>query len=90
MESVGTKREFQANKPDVIIKSDKVKTFLLITVAVPFVTGKQIKKTGYWKKQLKYKSLNNIEIQGVVKVKCFVNVSNHWGMGIVAGGLNSF
>jgi len=40
MEPVGTNREFQANMPDVIIKNDKVKTFLLITVAVPSMIGK--------------------------------------------------
>ena len=57
MEPVGTNREFQANKPDVIIKNDKDKPFLLITVALPSVTGKQKKVL---KKQLKYKNLNNI------------------------------
>jgi hypothetical protein len=41
MEPVGTNRESQANKRDAIIKNDKNKSFLLITVPVPSMTGKQ-------------------------------------------------
>jgi len=42
------------------------------------------------KKQLKYKSLNNILIQGVVNLKCFVTSVIAGDMGIVAGGLKTF
>ena len=57
MEPGATNREFKENKPEVIIKNDKDKTFLLLTVAVPSmrVGGDRVLK-----KQLKYKSFHNI------------------------------
>jgi len=52
------------------------------------MTGKQRKQGA--KKQLNYKSWNNIQIQGMGNVKCFVASVINGDTGIVAGGLKLF
>jgi hypothetical protein len=69
MESRGTYREVTANKPDIIIKSKKEKTHVLIDVAIPAernVTQKEAEK------ELKYESLC-IEIQHMWNMKCMID-----------------
>ena len=67
-QAVHTEREVTANKPDIIFKNKKEKTFKLIDVAIPAdrnVVQKEVEN------KLKYKSLC-IEIQRMWNLKCTV------------------
>jgi hypothetical protein len=67
-QGIQTDREVLANRPDIIVKNKKDKTYLLNDVAIP--SGKTViqKEVG---KKLKYKHLS-IEIQRMWNMKCFV------------------
>ena len=65
-QEVHTDREVTANRPDIIIKNKKEKTFTLIDVAIP--ADRNVVQMEAEKK-LKYKSLC-VEIQRMWKWKC--------------------
>ena len=65
-QAVHTDREVAANRPDIIIKNKKEKTWTLIDVAIP--ADRNVVQTEAEKK-LKYKSLC-IEIQQMWNMKC--------------------
>ena len=63
-----TDREVTANRPDIIIKNTKEKTYTLIEVAIPADRNFVQKEA---EKKLKYKSLC-IEIQRMWNLKCTI------------------
>ena len=76
-QSVHTDREVTANRPDIIIKNKKEKTYTLIDVAIPADRNVVQKEA---EKKLKYKSLC-IEIQRNVEPEmydCTNNNCSHW------------
>jgi hypothetical protein len=68
VESSSTRREFIANRPDIIIKNKKGETCTLMNVAIPTDRNVMQKET---EKKLKYNSLGR-EIQRMWKLKCTV------------------
>ena len=67
-QAVHTDREVTTNRPDIIIKNTKEKTFTLIDVAIPAdrnVVQKEVEK------KLKYKNLC-VEIQRMWNLKCTI------------------
>ena len=67
-QAVHTDREVTANRPDIIIKNKKEKTWTLIDVAIPADRNAVQKEA---EKKLKYKSLC-IEIQRMWNLKCTI------------------
>jgi hypothetical protein len=77
-QEVHTDTEVMANRPDIIIKNKKEKTFILIDVAIPAnrkVTKKEAEKKNY-------KSLC-IEIQRMWNMKCMIIPVKTGATGIV-------
>jgi hypothetical protein len=75
-----------ANRPDIIIKSKKDKTCLLIDVAIP--SDKNVTQEEAEKK-LKYKNLS-IEIQRMWNMKCLVIAVIIGATGIVSKSLQKY
>jgi hypothetical protein len=67
-QGIQTDREVLANRPDIIIKNKKDKTYLLIDVAIPSDKNVVEKEA---ENKVKYKNLS-IEIQRMWNMKCFV------------------
>jgi len=67
-QAVHTDREVLANRPDIIIKNKKEKTYTLMDVVIP-ADGNGVQKEA--EKKLKYKSLC-IEIQRMLNLKCTI------------------
>jgi hypothetical protein len=85
-QGVHTDREATANRPDIIIKNKKVKTCILIDVAIPVDRNATQKEA---EKKLKYKSLC-IEIQRMWNMKCMIMLLVTGATGIVTEGLKKF
>ena len=82
-QEVHTDREVTANRPDIIIKNKKEKTFPLIDVAIPADRNVVQKEA---EKKLKYKSLC-IEIQRMWNLKCTIIPITIGATGIVTRSL---
>ena len=65
-QAVYTDREVTGNRPDIIIKNKKQKTYTLIDVAIPADSNVVQKEA---EKKLKYKSLC-VEVQRMWNLKC--------------------
>jgi hypothetical protein len=85
-QGIQTDREVLANSPDIIIKNKKVKTCLLIDVAIPSDKNVIQKEA---EKKLKYKDLS-IDIQRMWNMKCFVIPVIIGATGIVSKSLQKY
>jgi len=82
-QEVHTDREVTANRPDIIIKNKKEKTYTLIDVAIPADRNVVQKES---EKKLKYKSLC-IEIKRMWNLKCTIIPITIGATGIVTRSL---